>query len=77
MGFTKPKHAYIRPVHPKGGGAVMSLALCRCEGALLIDADVYEHFPPDTPGKDIKAIAVEYGHANDILNVHWAAPIFV
>lgn len=76
-GEEKPKHAYIRPVHCVGG-AVMpdSLALCKSEGELLTDSDVIDHFPPDTPGKDIKAMAVEVGAATSIDHVHWAKPIY-
>lgn len=71
----KPKHAYIRPVHPKGGGKILSLALCRRDD-ILVDADVISHFPANASGKDIKEMAVEYGHADCIEHVHWSSPIF-
>lgn len=72
----REKHAYIRPVHPKGGGPLKSLALCRSDDILLQDSCIIDHFPPDTPGKDIAELAVEFGHASHVDNVHWAGCIF-
>jgi len=75
---TKPYRLYIRPVHPKGGGKLLSLALCRYDSRkiLLVDEDILEHFPPDTSGKDIKLAAVEFFGATSIEDVHWSGPIF-
>lgn len=74
MARKKEKHAYIRPVHMDH--RLISLALCKYDDP-LVDEDIIAHFPPDEPGKDIKAMAVEYGHASSVECVHWASPIFI
>jgi len=49
---------YIRPVYEEE--RLLSLALCRTNGAILVDGDILEHFDKYTPGKEIKIIAQEF-----------------
>lgn len=72
----KPKHAYIRPLHPEGGGRLKGLVLARTDGPIQVDEQIIEHFPADTPGVEIKAMAVEFEHADCVEHVHWASPIY-
>jgi hypothetical protein len=69
--------AYIRTVHDSDTERLMSIALCRRDDRILVDSDIIEHFPPDSRGVDIKAMAVEYGHATSADHVEWGKPIYV
>lgn len=69
------RFAYIRPVHAKDSGKLLSLALCRHNQEILSDGEIIDHFDADTMGKDIKEIAVEYGHATSVDHVLWGKPI--
>lgn len=53
--------AWIRPVFRGEDGPLIGLALCRTNGACLVDEDVITHYPKDTPGRDIKLDAEEQG----------------
>lgn len=63
------KQAYIRPVYV--GERLSSLALCRNED-VITDSDIISHFSPETPGIEIKEVAVEMGEADSLNSVHWS-----
>lgn len=65
--------AVIKPVW-RDGGKLISLALCRSD-TILTDSDIVEHFPPDTPGRDIKAVAVANGWVFSMEDISWGSPI--
>lgn len=63
------RKAFIRPVHKKNDGPLIGLALCRTNGPPLVDEDIIEHFPADTPGKHIKEEATDMGYEAEWGNV--------
>ena len=64
---------FIRPVYV--GERLSSIALARTKHETLVDSDIIEHFPPDTPGRDISAMALEFGYAQRPTDIQWAGPI--
>ena len=66
---------YIRPVC-NSDDQLKGLALCRVKDKPLIDGDIISHFPANTPGVEIKAMAVEFGHAENEDCVEWAQPLY-
>ena len=65
------KKAWIRPVY--AGERLVSYALCRTDGELLVDSDVIDHFDLEYTGKMIEETAVEF-HGVD--ECDWAMPIY-
>ncbi|NJK93223.1 MAG: hypothetical protein HC904_16260 [Blastochloris sp.] len=59
---------WIRPV---GRDALQGFALCRTNGAILVDEQIVEHFPKDATGKEIKTVAVDAGLVNSPEEVEW------
>ena len=72
MDLPNPKKAFIRPVF-SDGRRLVSLALARTNGCILVDEDILCHFPADESGKVIKAEAMETWGAV----AEWGKPINV
>jgi hypothetical protein len=56
---------WIKPVHHKETGRLMSLALCRTDNP-LVDEHILEHFPAHTSGNDIEETAKEFFNASEV-----------
>jgi len=58
---------YIRPVY-NADSQLISLALCRTNGELVVDSEIVEHFSKNESGENIRLTAKEF-HGNP--NVEW------
>lgn len=68
---------YIRTVHNGNVPRPISIMLARTDKDILWDDDIISHFTPDTPGTDIKDMAIEYGHTDHRDNIKWGNPIYI
>lgn len=55
---------FIRPVYCRN--RLLSIALCRTNRPICIDADVLDHFPPNARGADVRDSAVEFHGADEV-----------
>jgi hypothetical protein len=70
------KKLFINPVHRKDTEELISLALCTTNDPIQ-DNEILEHFPSDTPGVDIKDVAVDNEWAVSTEDVEWGKPLYV
>ena len=66
-----PKKLFIRPVS-SGTKLLVSIALARTNGCILVDEDIICHFPPDESGRVIRQEALDHWGAEE---VEWGEPI--
>jgi len=64
---------WIRPVYAQGS-RLISFALCRSNGEMLVDNQIVEHFETDDTGVEIKMVAKEFHGATEVV---WGKPIDV